>query len=1274
MTTQESAATAEPSAAVSSLDWRGTARFEVLRCLGRGGMGTVYEAKDREQNRRVALKTLLRFDPSALFLFKQEFRTLAGVHHPNLVRLNELVAVEGERVFFSMELVRGTDFLSFVSRASAHSEGTAPSQAISLPTSAELQSTVQRRSVPPPAGPGASDALGARQPSPADLDRLRPAVRQLVEGLQAVHSAGKLHRDVKPSNVLVTPEGRVVVLDFGVATELARADNGVAHDEGQIVGTARYMAPEQAFEEALTPASDWYSVGVMLYEALVGTTPFSGTALEVIQAKNSREVPAPSTRVDGVPGDLDALCVALLDRDPARRPGGAEILRRMGVARASIPAPSAPRVRAGAVHLVGREAPLHALAASFDAVRRGAMVTVFASGRAGMGKSALLQHFLDGVSERGEAVVLRGRAYERESVPYKAVDAVVDALSRVLLHISDNDGTVVLPRDMDALARLFPVLRRVPAVAELVERPNADPRAVRRRAFGALRELVASLAARRPLVVFIDDVQWGDVDSAALLLDLVRPPQAARVLLLMAHREEDAQTAPFLKEVRARWPVGAETSELAVGPLAPAEARRLSLAILGSNDAPAQAIADAAARESEGSPFLVEELTRSSSSRIVAADRAKVTLDEMVRERLERLPEAARRMAEVVAVGGRPMPLSLVGDAAELDATDDVVATLAMQRFVRTGLRDGREVVEPVHDRIRETVVGLLDEATLRAHHGRLARVLESAPDTDPEAVAVHLLGAGETDRGARFAERAAKRAAKLFAFDQAARLYALTIASLPASSSKVRRMRRRHGEALGLAGRSDEAGRAYLAAAEGAEPAERFDLERVAAQQLLAAGRIEEGGIVLRRVLAEAGVQAPLTPLAAVFWLVMYKLRLKIFGLKFVEREGTQVRPEDHARISALNVGALGLASVDTVLSACLQARQMVFALEKGDRAEVLRAAVIYANHLATRGGVADTHEAAVHALIANLCKTASDADVAYARGTAGCGLFLRGKWREAADGIDGAYANLHGHVAGWQAQAGLYALYSYAFLGDFAELRARHARQLYDADQRGDLFTSVQIRASHPVVLLLAADDAEGARRQTGKASAQWPRTKFLTQHWQIMRTEAEIEVYAGEGAKAYARLVQDERALKRSMLLNVQFIRCLTAFVRARAAVASIAAGDAAQRAARIAEASRLAQALEKEKMPWAAPLATIVAALTKNAAGAKAEALALLERAAVEADAAQMTLYAAAARHQRGLGLGGLEGGALRNAAEETMRAQDIKAPARFASMYVPGVWD
>ena len=124
-------------------------------------MGKVYEAFDRETQRSIAVKTLLQTNPASVFRFKQEFRTLADVAHPNLVQLHELVVTESGEVFFTMELVRGTSFVRYI-----------------------------------------RDDSGA-----VDHQRLRPALRQLVEGISALHAAGKLHRDIKPSNILVTADG-----------------------------------------------------------------------------------------------------------------------------------------------------------------------------------------------------------------------------------------------------------------------------------------------------------------------------------------------------------------------------------------------------------------------------------------------------------------------------------------------------------------------------------------------------------------------------------------------------------------------------------------------------------------------------------------------------------------------------------------------------------------------------------------------------------------------------------------------------------------------------------------------------------------------------------------------------------------------------------------------------------------------------------------------------------------------------------------------------------
>ena len=145
------------------------------------------------------------------------------------------------------------------------------------------------------------------------MDFMRDAFAQLAEGVSALHSAGILHRDLKPSNVMVTPDGRVVVLDFGLATNLVL---GELSRTMHLIGTVAYMSPEQAAGEEVTDASDWYSVGVMLYEALSGSTPFDGSVMDVLAKKQGSDPPAVRDVAPGAPEDLSALCKELLERDP----------------------------------------------------------------------------------------------------------------------------------------------------------------------------------------------------------------------------------------------------------------------------------------------------------------------------------------------------------------------------------------------------------------------------------------------------------------------------------------------------------------------------------------------------------------------------------------------------------------------------------------------------------------------------------------------------------------------------------------------------------------------------------------------------------------------------------------------------------------------------------------------------------------------------------------------------------------------------------------------
>lgn len=206
--------------------------FRLLRKVGEGGMGMVFEAWDEELGQRVALKTLREPTPGLLRLLKTEFRNCARLHHPNLVRLHELHN-QGEHWFFTMEFVEGYGFTAYL------------------------------RSYP---------------------ERLRIVLRDLARGIQALHEEGLLHLDLKPANVLLAQDGRVVVLDFG----LSALQDGKGRP---MAGTPSYMAPEQAVGEPCSTASDWYSFGCILYECLTGMLPFEGEVSEILAHKRAGMVP-----------------------------------------------------------------------------------------------------------------------------------------------------------------------------------------------------------------------------------------------------------------------------------------------------------------------------------------------------------------------------------------------------------------------------------------------------------------------------------------------------------------------------------------------------------------------------------------------------------------------------------------------------------------------------------------------------------------------------------------------------------------------------------------------------------------------------------------------------------------------------------------------------------------------------------------------------------------------------------------------------------------------
>ncbi|MBW1880627.1 MAG: protein kinase [Deltaproteobacteria bacterium] len=659
----------------------GTDRYAIRRHIGGGAMGLVYEAWDRKRKAPVALKTLRTVTPEGLYRLKQEFRALADLSHPNLVALYELVGSE-EAWFIVMELVQGRNFLGWVreeevsDRSLGHTVSWVSQPIDSSDALAALETEEVEREQTPPS-------------LVKDLPRLRDALIQMVRGIAALHAAGKLHRDLKPSNVLVTPEGRVVLVDFGLvydtdrtASELSRVD--------KVVGTAAFMPPEQARGELPSQGSDLYCVGVMLFQGLTGRLPFEGPLVQMLLKKQQEDPPAPSSLVEGVPPDLDQLCVALLNRDPPLRPSARETLEQLGES-PDVATDLTTRFT-GVRRLEGREAQRQELEDAWAEARAGRATSMLIRGRSGMGKTSLIRHFLVEVRKHEDVSVLRGRCYERESVPFKAFDNLVDRLRRRLERLPDEDlREAVLPDDMGALARVFPSLSKFvkePEVASAV--PTSDPADLRQRAFTAFRILIRNLTAVRPTIVFLDDVQWGDIDSARLLSALLRDLRECRLLVLVSYRTEDEDSSAFLlhflrdPSLRDLHPRTLELEELP-----DAKATAVARGLLGDALADPAEAAVWIARESGGNPFLLSEL----ASAIKAAgergeempDLSSYTLEDLFRARHDALEKAPRLLMQMIALAGRPLSLRIVCRAAGCDEESlDALGVLRTWRLVRT--------------------------------------------------------------------------------------------------------------------------------------------------------------------------------------------------------------------------------------------------------------------------------------------------------------------------------------------------------------------------------------------------------------------------------------------------------------------------------------------------------------------------------------------------------------------------------------------------------------
>jgi tRNA A-37 threonylcarbamoyl transferase component Bud32 len=580
-------------------------RFSILAKLGEGGMGIVYLARDAQLDRQLAVKLIHPRVHTELATTRllREAQSLARLSHSNVVHVYE-VGQHAGALFIAMEYVDGVTLGQWI--------------------------------------------RAAQRPWWSSL----PYLLQAGRGLQAAHDAGLVHRDFKPANVMVGTDGRVRVLDFGLArpatesdasnSSVPNASDGHVTATGALVGTPAYMAPEQFTGGVSDALSDQFSFCATVFECLFGETPIIGTNLDEISTNHKRKSLRAIPRNTALPDRIRAALERGLAFSPQDRwPSMAALLaefdalqieaelsahaeRRQLIGRldpielAAIGAAATPGAFRLSDTLYGVDTQLATLHDALARVRAGAsgIELLCIEGTAGSGKSALVRAFRRAQPE-GETWLLSSKFDQRRGqIPLAGIVALIDSAVALLLRESVSTVQSCRRELLASLGAGASVLTEIaPSLSDILgpqpRAPASEPSDRLNRISLAFERFVTTLARpTRPLTLFIDDMQWADPASLSLLAAVLASPHASSLLIIVAFRNDDGATRESLDRLLEASSKSVPVHRLLIEPLRQSALEALLFDVLGSDRNARTKLAEVILAKTAGNPFFIRQFLR----------------------------------------------------------------------------------------------------------------------------------------------------------------------------------------------------------------------------------------------------------------------------------------------------------------------------------------------------------------------------------------------------------------------------------------------------------------------------------------------------------------------------------------------------------------------------------------------------------------------------------------------------------------------------------------